>query len=146
MSSKILQPRVQQSDHIKEAYKHACTLYVADNPHASLLHIQQRTRQQRRFRGWRTAQKAKTILISGYASISNTTVSLHLDKYHRVSVVYIITSHHCWPDSRASKKKQSKAYDVKSTLPRVLLSTTKKGQQLCDLLGMIDFSLRGCNE
>lgn len=87
-------------------------------------------------------------LISGCATISNMTVSLHLDKYRTVSVVYIIPpSQSYFSVSLATfKENQSKAYDIKSTLPRVLLSTTEKGQQLCDLLGMIDFLLRGCNE
>ena len=53
---------------------------------------------------------------------------------------------HCQPDNDAFRKEPSKAYDIKSTLPRVLLSTTEKGQQLGDILGMIDFSRRECNE
>lgn len=71
------------------------------------------------------------MLILGYNSISNVAASKTL---------------HPLPASRALKKKQSEAYDIKSTLPRVLFNTTEKRQQLCDLLEIIDFSLRECNE
>lgn len=89
------------------------------------------------------------MLILACASISCMTASLPLDRYSKVSVVL---KHHrvkvtlLLHDNRAFKKKQSKAYDIKSTLPWVLLSTSKKGQQLGDLLGMIDFPLRERNE
>lgn len=153
MISKILQPQgSSQINLTEEAHTHAHPQYLAiEKSHASLLQIQKTYRTPKmilRQEGCTAFTESRGIADFRLRSISNMTVSLHLAKYHGVSDVFIIppSQSHFTVGLTTIPLRKSKAYDIKSTLPRVLLSTTEKGQQCGDLLGMIDFSLRESNE